>query len=171
MLALKGGGPRWVEWILLSPLPWFGMFAAGAMAQRYRERIVPMLKGRLLQMLALYCALAALSKNVPLYPLLRADGNAMGVLNFIALCPLILSAAYAAPHIGDRLLQRNDISYGIYLFHGPVINLVIYSGLSGAQGYLVVLCVTLLLAVLSWTLLEKKCLSLRGHPMFSRNKI
>lgn len=168
--SLNGSGARWMEWILLSPLPWFGMFLAGAIAQRYRDQILPLLKGRFLQMLALYCALAALSTGVTLFPLLRANGNAMGVLNFLALCPLILSAAYSAPQLADRLLRRNDISYGIYLSHMPVLNLVTALGVSGYAAFAMVIAGSTLLAWLSWNFIEKPALALRAHPLLSRSQ-
>ena len=75
------------------------------------------------------------------------------------LLAVVFSAAYSAPSLADRLLRRNDISYGTYIYHMPVVNAFIVLGIAGSAGAIgLILGVTLLLAAASWRLVERPAL-------------
>ena len=44
-------------------------------------------------------------------------GNGINPILFIPLAVLTFSFAYSFPMLSQKLLQRNDISYGIYIYH------------------------------------------------------
>jgi peptidoglycan/LPS O-acetylase OafA/YrhL len=163
-----GDETRWMGWLALSPLPWVGMFACGMLAQRYRGLILPYLAGRFLLVLGLYCVAAALASFFPIYPILRSDGNALGMVNFAMLAVLVLSASYSNRNLADQLLRRNDVSYGIYLVHMPILNLVIHLRLSGLEALFLVTAASFGISYLSWTAIERPALSLRTHPLLIR---
>jgi peptidoglycan/LPS O-acetylase OafA/YrhL len=66
------------------------------------------------------------------------------------------------------LLHRNDISYGVYIFHMPVINMLLVNGLTGWTGFWLSLGITAGLAVLSWRCIEKPALRLRSWALYRR---
>jgi peptidoglycan/LPS O-acetylase OafA/YrhL len=67
-------------------------------------------------------------------------------------------------------LRRNDLSYGLYLYHAPVINLLLYTqAVTGLLGVLATLTAALVLAAGSWWLIERPALALRRHPAYSHS--
>lgn len=152
----------------LSPLPWVGMFCCGIMAQRHLDRIHALVAGRLPWFALAFCALALLSWYLPAYPLLRGTSNSMGIINYAALSLMILSAAYTRPDLAEKVLQRNDISYGVYIFHMPVINVFLQNRIMGWPGFACAITLAVGFAGLSWILVEKPALGLRHWALYKR---
>jgi peptidoglycan/LPS O-acetylase OafA/YrhL len=64
--------------------------------------------------------------------------------------------------IFENFLNKNDISYGIYLYHMPIVNFLIYNNVYGSLfSFTICLSLTLLLAIISWKVIEKPFLSLK----------
>src|SRR5712664_2326769 len=83
-------------------------------------------------------------------------GNNMSPVFLLPLAGLIVSLAMSAPQLSDRILRHHDVSYGLYLYHMLVINLLV--GLASPSGWASIaaaIIVSLGLAALSWTLIEK----------------
>ncbi|RZL44561.1 MAG: acyltransferase, partial [Pedobacter sp.] len=69
---------------------------------------------------------------------------------------ITISLAYSAPTLSKKLLRGNDISYGMYIYHGLVLGFVAHFKLFGNINYvLLIFLTTTLLAVLSWLFVEK----------------
>lgn len=154
--------------ITKTPLPWVGMFCVGIMAQRALPKLYPLVAGRFPLFLALYVILAALAWRFPVNGVLRAHINNMGVINFIALCALVLSMAYTKRDLAERWLRRNDISYGVYIFHMPVINVFVHAGLTGWVSFSGAVLASVCFALGSWFLIEKPSLGLRHRMLYQR---
>ncbi|MDB2318944.1 hypothetical protein N9V39_00955 [Gammaproteobacteria bacterium] len=93
-------------------------------------------------------------------------GNQISPILFILLSITTLSAAYSRRYVSNRLIGINDISYGIYIFHMPVINFMIYNNLTGGtKFFFIVLLVTVILGAVSWFLIEKPSLRLKTNPL------
>ena len=146
--------------VMASPFPWVGMFLLGMLVQRHIDRIYPWIAGRVWAFLALFVGVSVLSAQYPAYPFL-ANGNSMGILNYLAEVGLVLSAAYSYRWVSDKVLRRNDLSYGIYIGHMIILNSLVEHGMTGLRGFAVALPLIVLLAMLSWTLLEKPILARR----------
>lgn len=75
----------------------------------------------------------------------------------LAGCTLSLSFSFIG--IGQKILNGNDISYGIYIYHMLVVNFLVQRNLLGEEIFLfVVIIITILLASVSWLFIEKKAL-------------
>jgi peptidoglycan/LPS O-acetylase OafA/YrhL len=76
----------------------------------------------------------------------------------------ILALAFTWPGLSRRLLGRTDISYGVYLYHFPVINVILahVSGPYGPVHAAFVVLATTMLSLLSWHLIEKRALRLKA---------
>jgi peptidoglycan/LPS O-acetylase OafA/YrhL len=152
----------------LSCLPWLYMFLAGVLVQRNFVVMQRLLGGRFLPLAALYCVLALLAAKFLHW---RFD-NSLNPIVFTGLALVAFAAAFSAPSLADRLLRRNDLSYGVYLYHAPVINLLLFTGIAaGVPGLVLALAVTLVLAVASWWVIERPALSLRRHPVYSHQPV
>jgi peptidoglycan/LPS O-acetylase OafA/YrhL len=64
--------------------------------------------------------------------------------------------AYTFPGIGHKLLRGTDVSYGVYIYHGLLLNIMVALGHTGDNSHLYfVIGLTFLMAFLSWKLVEK----------------
>jgi peptidoglycan/LPS O-acetylase OafA/YrhL len=153
--------------VRISPLPWMGMFCLGALAQRYIHIIYPVVAGRLLLFLAIFVAAAVVGWLLGI-PVLFGSGNVIGIVNYLTLCLLVLAAAYTGRELSDRVLMRNDLSYGTYIYHMPVFNVLIQIGIRGPIGLAMGAGLTFVLSALSWWLVEKPALRRRKSVLYAR---
>jgi peptidoglycan/LPS O-acetylase OafA/YrhL len=151
-----------------SPLPWVGMFCCGILAQRYLQNIIGLFAGRFVHFLLLYIAVSLVTQTWPLPPVLRGASNSMGIVNYTAMMGLLLAIAYTNAGLSDRLLRRNDISYGMYIFHMPIVNVLVECGILGWTGFVIALMATTAISSLSWRWIERPALRLRRAVLFSR---
>ena len=87
---------------------------------------------------------------------LTSSGNKLGLIYFSAFCAMILILAFHTPFLN----LKHDISYGLYVWHMVVINLLIVIGISSL---LVMMLLTILLSIVSWLLVER--------PMLKKKKV
>ena len=155
--------PFWYKLAGVSFAPWFYMFLIGVFFQRNFEVLRRWLAGRFILVFVVYCAIGLIASNVFRW----GFGNTLNPLLFIALSVLTFSAAFSANTLSDRLLRRNDVSYGVYIYHEPVINLLLATGL-GARwaSFPIAIALTIGLSYASWRLVEKPALSLKRHPLY-----
>jgi peptidoglycan/LPS O-acetylase OafA/YrhL len=92
----------------------------------------------------------------------RGKTNALNPIEFFLLSIVIFKIAYLKIKISENFFNKNDISYGVYLYHMPIVNFLLYKNIT--QSYLsLALCIvlTLLFAIISWKVIEKPFLSLK----------
>ncbi|MBC7399228.1 MAG: acyltransferase [Mucilaginibacter sp.] len=73
-----------------------------------------------------------------------------GLLGFI-----IISIAYTLPGIAKKILGTNDISYGIYIYHGLIMTVIVQLKLAGSVNLFMILVATYAAATLSWLFIER----------------
>jgi len=98
-------------------------------------------------------------------------GNVASPLSLIPLFALVVSGALSNRELAHRTLRGNDLSYGIYLYHMLVINAVVASGWKAGAGaaFAVVGFTTLILAAISWRLVEGPALRLKSILTWAGN--
>jgi peptidoglycan/LPS O-acetylase OafA/YrhL len=85
--------------------------------------------------------------------------NIFGIIANTLLSFLTLSFAFSFQNLSNKLLNHNDISYGIYIYHMPIVNLMIALNMKGSFTYLLVMMgVSIIMAIVSWKLIEQKIL-------------
>ncbi len=85
--------------------------------------------------------------------------NIFGIVANTLLSLLTLSFAFSFQNLSNKLLNHNDISYGIYIYHMPIVNLMIALNLKDHLIYLLIMVfVSISMAVISWKLIEQKTL-------------
>lgn len=88
------------------------------------------------------------------------DNNAARFLFPISFCIIIIAIAYHFKPL-NNVAKYGDISYGIYLFHYPIIQIFYSVGLLKQHvwmGFVLCLFTVVICAFLSWHLLEKRIL-------------
>ena len=134
----------------------------GARPEKFRCHAAG-LGGRFSRSLLLYCVLALLAAKFLHW---RFD-NSLNPIVFTGLAPWPSRRPSALRPL-PRLLRRNDLSYGVYLYHAPVINLLLFTqAVAGLPGVLAALTAALALAAASWWVIERPALELRRHPAYS----
>lgn len=143
-----------------SSLPWFYMFILGFLFVQFEALKAFAKRVHVLIWLLLY----VLAMNfVGAYEVNGSNAiNPVAVL-FLTFFLISFSAAkLRLPALFQRFLDNEDISYGIYIYHMPVINFLLYVGLFGPTiNSILVLIITFAAAYLSWTFVEKRCLKLK----------
>lgn len=144
--------------------PWIFMFATGAYLSTNKA-----LQQKIVQ-IPIWATLPAYLV-IYYFSLLFNFGtdNSLNPLLFLLLCCIVIKAAYTKPDLSDRLLRRNDISYGVYIYHMPIVNFLIYQGVTGSYLALAVaLLSTMVMAMLSWVFVESPALLLKRITLHQR---
>lgn len=83
-------------------------------------------------------------------------GTANYVIGTMIMAVVTVSLAYTAPGVSHALLRGNDISYGVYIYHGLILNVLLELGERGHGWDLpLVVALTIVAAFLSWRLVER----------------
>jgi peptidoglycan/LPS O-acetylase OafA/YrhL len=148
--------------IKASFVPWFYMFLVGVVAQRNFAALHRWLAHRFWAIAPAY--LIAAVTGVLAFGL--SAGNRIHPLLYLGLAASIFAGAYSRPQLAERLLRRNDVSYGVYIYHVPVINLLMYYGLLGRSVHVAVAVASAIaLATLSWFCVERPAIRRKKHPL------
>lgn len=144
--------------LMVTFLPWIYMFIGGAWLSTRRDIIDRLVALSWLQVLAIFAGSIAISWliDVPF------TGNDIGPIAFIGVVVVVMKAAYARPTLSDSLLRRNDLSYGIYIYHMLFVNAAVEMGWIGTGwGLAAVILATVGAAAVSWFFFEKKALAMK----------
>ena len=140
------------RYLLNTVAPYLWMFLVGVLIQRNWNKLRPLLAGRAHWWLLGYLVLCGVANRLGV----DVGSNTIIPLFFFPLAGLVVASATSAPGLSDRILRRQDISYGTYLYHLLVINVMVSFGLVGsvwpAAG---AIAIALLLATASWVWVEK----------------
>jgi peptidoglycan/LPS O-acetylase OafA/YrhL len=130
-------------------VPHFYMFLAGLVLQRtqaYRSRLI---FGKGFYWIAAYL----------LFCYLVPESAWSLVASRLVLAVCTVSLAYTLPGIAENILKGNDISYGVYIYHGLILNIMVSLHLLHSTGFLAAVAAGSYLAgYLSWVLVERRFL-------------
>jgi peptidoglycan/LPS O-acetylase OafA/YrhL len=153
--------------IFITPLPWIGMFCVGILFNRYIEFLYNFTAGRFFYILFFFI----LVSSIPFWyssTIFVRLGNSIGIFNYVVLCFLIMSTAFSNRSLSDRLLRRNDISYGVYIYHQPILNLLIVLGFQDTLGVIICIIFTVIIAFASWIYVEQPALHFKKASLHLR---
>ncbi len=157
----------WYKLINVSFIPWFYMFLIGVFFQKNFLFFHSILENRFVFVSTIYLVSGYVIFNLNL-PL----GNNISPLVFILLSFVIFSFSYSCPSTSKKILKGNDISYGMYIYHMPIINFLLYLGFKqSTYAAISAFIITLVVSFTSWKVIEKRSLSLKRHPLNPINSI
>jgi peptidoglycan/LPS O-acetylase OafA/YrhL len=146
----------------VSIIPYLFYFLVGVWTRYLYERYPSLLGGKGLHWAVTYGLWIAFEM---LFEVDGRAGNQLNIASIILLAMLTVSVALSRPELSARTLRGNDISYGIYIYHMPVINLLLFGGFAGLAGFAAASAATLLCATLSWFLIERPALRLKNYSL------
>jgi peptidoglycan/LPS O-acetylase OafA/YrhL len=133
------------------------MFLLGAYVSTNKNIQKKILSINALVYLTLYLISCVVASNIGL-----GIGNNINVISYVLLCLLVFKLAFTQPNLSETLLSGNDISYGVYIYHMPIINLLLYYGIHETTiSFALSFSLTFFLAMLSWIVIEKPSLKLK----------
>ncbi|MCW8965551.1 MAG: acyltransferase [Candidatus Pacearchaeota archaeon] len=147
-------GKTMFEFIKLTPIVWGWMFLVGVLCFKYYSilyRYKYYLKWSILPLIVIF-----------LFDgsgwLFNYNGNSLGVLYYLFYVLFIFYIAFGAKYIPLRF----DISYGVYVWHMVVINLLLVINI---KSVLLVFFLTISFAFVSWFFVEKPSLKLKKYSL------
>ena len=154
--------------IFITPFTWIWMFCVGILFNRHIEFFYNLTAGRFIYILLFFLLISSIPfwSNSTIFVRL---GNSIGIFNYIVLCFLITSTAFSNRSLSDRILRRNDISYGIYIYHQPILNLLIVLGFQETLGVIICLIFTVIIAFASWFFVEQPALHFKKASLHLRS--
>lgn len=146
-----------VKFVLVAPYLW--IFLLGSVAFLTWDRIRRVFEGRAVVWFVVYVSYSYFVDQIPDYQNLTVANTVQIVL----LACVVLSAAHTAPSMA-KALRGNDISYGVYLYHMPVVLtlMALHSG-STVTLWLAVYTLTIAVAACSWLFVERPALALKSR--------
>jgi peptidoglycan/LPS O-acetylase OafA/YrhL len=137
--------------------PYLWVFLLGSAACLLWDRIRTGFEGRALPWIAAYLIFSYLTSATPDFKTL----NPLNFISMVMLAGVVLSAAYSWPSLA-RVLHGQDFSYGIYLYHMPVIGALTAGGLRESWwSWPLVYALTVFAAGLSWFSIERPALRVK----------
>tara|TARA_R110000772_G_scaffold40132_13_gene93998 strand:- start:5249 stop:6325 length:1077 start_codon:yes stop_codon:yes gene_type:complete len=162
------GLPQYVKILGVSFLPWIYMFMLGALCNIYWDKISPFLVGKFKIWMLSYGVIILISHFVDI----GARNNVILLPWVLVIGGLVLSATFTKPALADSLLNRNDISYGVYIYHMPVFNYFIERQLFAESNWAwLAIIFVFIVSYLSWRLVERPALSLKNTSLLGRSAV
>ena len=139
-------------------VPWLFMFLFGAYVSTNKKLQDYFLKLNTTGLIFAYILIYYISMSLNI-----GSGNGIGFLPYVILSALIVKLAFTRPELSNFVLKKNDISYGVYIYHMPIINLFIFYGFTHSYVSLAsAIFFTGIAALISWVLVERPALHLKA---------
>lgn len=153
-----------------SVFPHLFVFLIGVMTYLYFERVKGLLVNKFGGWIAAYIAMRLVLWWAGYVEYWAVEKNVLVLLaTKTLLAGVVLSFVFSFAGLSHRVLGNNDISYGVYIYHMVVINVLVEWGFVG--GFLplaIAIILTMVIGYLSWRLIEKPALSLKKtRPLFA----
>jgi peptidoglycan/LPS O-acetylase OafA/YrhL len=155
---LNDGSNVYYKLFSVSFMPWLYMFMLGSLAYKYPSIASAVKRVHFLGLFSIFLARYFLTRDL-------GWGNNINPISYLLVAMLTLKSAYTLPSLSDKMLKKNDISYGVYIFHMPIVNYLLYQNITGFVGALLATSLTFFIATLSWFMFEKKILSLKKYAL------
>lgn len=159
---IRGAESRVVANLMLRALPtWLYMFMLGMLLELREDWVKRFMVNRFARWMVVYVVWVVLVRSAGI----NAVGNTASPFVMIPLAGVVISAAFSHRDLANRLLRHHDVSYGVYLYHIPIINLLIATTpqLMNWKGLVLSAVLTGLAAVVSWICVERP--ALRRKPI------
>lgn len=136
------------------------LFAFGALIYLWQGKLLPVCRGRFVGFLAVYVILRLALVAGGISPAM-IHATFFGLVVYPLLGLVVYSFSYSFPGLSQRILNGNDFSYGIYIYHMPMIYMSLHMQLEGAWGLIVTAGLVALFAAMSWIFIERSVLKLK----------
>lgn len=148
--------------IIVSLLPYLFYFLIGVISRIIYENHPFLFRGKALFWFGGYLAWIIIQI---ISDIKGAKGNHLNIVSIFLLGAAVISMAFTYTHASGLLLKGNDISYGMYIYHMPIINFLINNQLTGIVGLLSSFVITIIFSIGSWRFIERPALNLKKYSL------
>ena len=156
----------WFKILGVTFLPWLFMFILGIYFTRNYEHVYKYVVKSPVLIIISHVVITLI-----LYKFFKFQlGNFMNPILLISTAVTTFSIAYCVPVYFKGVFGKLDISYGIYIYHIPIVNFILFNYNYQSYSFLAVfitLLMALIFSILSWSLIEKPALKLKKKPLYS----
>lgn len=146
---------------LVTSVPYLHMFLMGVLAHRSFDRLRRLFEGKALAWTAGYIASMLILDR--LFGPERKTSYLLALLSNVGLAGWTLSVAFTGRSLSERVLRGNDLSYGLYIYHMIVVNVLVHRrALGDVRHALLAGVISFALAACSWRLVESPALKLKS---------
>lgn len=137
-------------------------FLFGLIFYLWRNKLLMLVSGRWA-----FCLVAYLALRMSLTMLGVTAGvvhsTVLAVIVYALLAGVVFSTAFSFVTVAKSTLKGNDFSFGIYLYHMPLLYLVLYFGETGVQGMAMLFALLCVFAAGSWYFVERPFLRIKSR--------
>lgn len=154
LAGIELAGKPLFEYLYITPILWGWMFGLGILAFQHWDRLAPWIRYMPLLLIPMLAMLALDDKGL----LFNGHGQRMGLFYFLGYSGMILWLAFGLRPVPLPF----DISYGTYIWHMPVINLMLVLKFTSVP---LAFALTIAIAFASWFLIERPFLRLKRRTL------
>ena len=166
VLLRRGGGGTLVKLFGVTVAPYLYLFLIGVLLQRNRRLVARCLRDKPHYWLIVYVVSGIVLQRFGL----TVTGNTINPMSAVLLALLVVSFAYSYSGRLAHVLKGNDISYGIYIYHMVIVNVMVSLGATRRISvFMVGYVVLILVAFLSWRYVERPALRLKAYSVKLRD--
>jgi len=149
----------------VSLLPYLFYFIVGVVGRQLYEKFPFLFEGKFFVWAVVYVAWVTVEIS---YGIGGATGNHLNIISIFLIGMLTIGGVFSGRGLSSRILKQNDLSYGIYIYHMPIVNLLLFYELDGLKGFAISLVSSLVISILSWHLVESRALNLKKYSLRKR---
>lgn len=145
--------------IKVSILPYLFYFLFGIAMYNYRDRLIKFVENKVFLFLGLYTLVCFVEVDLFLYDVVKQ----------VVFSAFIFSFIFSYRSLSNKIVGNNDFTYGVYIYHMLIVNVMVEKGISGGvQNLMIVLVLSLACGVLSYFLVEKPFLKMKKRSLFGQ---
>jgi peptidoglycan/LPS O-acetylase OafA/YrhL len=159
---MNGNSSIFAKIIHVSIFPYLFLFLSGFIFRKIYEKYPYIFSGKALLWCSIYIIWVLIENH---FEIKGSSGNNLNIISIIILSAVITSVAFTYTHLSGLILKGNDLSYGLYIYHMPIVNLLIFHQLVGLFGFLLTIIATFFMAIISYRFIEKPALGIKKYSL------
>ena len=145
-----------------SILPYLFLFVIGIFFYKYLESLKKYFQDKFLLWFMIYIAFGIMIEYFSIEKNFLYYFFKWAIFSF-----LIFLFAFSYRNFSEKLLKRNDYTYGVYIYHMLIINIFVYLDLVGQSSYVIsIIVLSLIFGIFSWHIIEKPFLGMKKRSIF-----
>lgn len=154
-----------VKLLGVTVFPYLYMFMLGVFLQRNILYVKRLLKNHVLVIFLLYIVSIIISWALGL----QYTGTNINAMSAFFLGLLTLSVAYTNTNYFSKILRGFDISYGFYIYHMVIINVLLHLSIfRPGVSMIIMFILTATISIISWRYIEKPALGFKRYTIKSK---
>lgn len=138
------------------------LFLLGVLAYLWREWLLKIVKGRVVIIVVAYLTIRAAIAAVGVSAN-AVHSSMLAILVYPLLALAVFSTAFSFAGMSRQILAGNDYSYGLYIYHMPVVYALIHYDVTGYAGFILMTLLVTVFATSSWFFIERPALRLKHY--------